>query len=420
MQKSVKLALRASEVRSEINKLDPGEKSLAKRTELLASLDTIEVEYRKELTAEAEHESTEHRGGDGLTAEEREKRGLETKAELRNVVQGLADGKEPSGAEAEFQRAMGFAGTELPWEMVAPRMRTDATEHRVDAATPAPGTSNVNQRDPLGRVFARSATRILGVPMPAVPVGDVNHPVLTAGGTASILAKDADIGDAAAGTIAAVTLSNKRLQAEYIIRREDRARLMGIEELMREDLSAQVSDLLDKQVLAGTGAGANIGGFLAVPANGGLPVLAATGSEVDYAAALLELNRGVDGKYAGSTGELAFVVGDSTYRKLGGLVNAGSGETATSTYMRMSRAFMASANITAPSNTHVQQGIAAKLGAMGANSLCPIWAGLTLLVDEISQDLRKKGWISLTYIMHADFKILRKDGFSRVTYQVAA
>ena len=47
-------------------------------------------------------------------------------------------------------------------------------EHRVDAATPAPGTSNVNQRDPLGRVFARrSATMALGVPMPAVPTGDV-------------------------------------------------------------------------------------------------------------------------------------------------------------------------------------------------------------------------------------------------------
>ena len=217
-----------------------------------------------------------------------------------------------------------------------------------------------------------------------------------------------------------MTLSPKRIQAEYIVRREDRARLLGIEELLRADLSAACSDLLDAQVLAGAGTGANIGGFLATAANGGLPALAAPGAVVDFDASLLELNRAVDGRYAGSTGELAFVVGDATYRKLGGLVNAGSGETATSTFMRMSRAFMASANITAPTNAHVQQGIVAKLGAVASNSVCPVWSGLQLLVDEVSSDLRKAGQISLTYLFLVDFKILRKDGFARVTFQVAA
>ena len=419
MKTSAKLTIRASEVRTEINKLEPGDKTVEKRRELLASLDAIEGEYRAAVEAEAKDEGTEHRGGDGLTAEERERRGLESKAELRNVVSGLLQGHEPSGAESEYQKAMGFSGSTLPWEMVAPRMRADDTEHRVDAATPAPGTSNVNQRDPLGRVFARSATMALGVPMPAVPTGDVNHPVLTAGNDASILAKDGGIGDAAAGTITAVTLSPKRIQSEYIIRREDRARLLGLEELLRADLSSQCSDLLDKQVLVGSGTGANIGGFLALPANGGLPALADAGAVVDYEAALVELNRAVDGAYAGSTGELSFVIGDGSYRKLGSIVNAGSGETATSTYMRMARGVMASANVTAPTNANQQQGIVAKLGAMGANSVCPVWSGIQLLVDEVSSDLRKAGQISLTFIMLTDFRILRKDGFARVAFKLA-
>ena len=418
MLKSTKLSISASEVRSEINKLDPGEKTLEKRRELMGQLDTVETEFRTALTEEAKDEGGEHRGGDGLTKEEREKRGLESKAELRNVVSGLLQGHEPSGAEAEFQKSMGMSGTVIPWQMVAPRMRADDTEHRVDAATPAPGTSNVNQRDPLGRVFARSATMALGVPMPAVPTGDVNHPVLTAGNTASILAKDADIGDASAGTITAITLSPRRIQAEYIIRREDRARLLGLEELLRADLSAQCSDLLDKQVLVGNGNGANIGGFLATAANGGLPALANPGAEVDYATSLVELNRAVDGQYAGSTGELSVVVGDATYRKLGATVQAGSGMTSADTFMRATKAFMASANITAPTNAHNQQGIVAKLGAMGANSVCPVWSGIQLLVDEVSSDLRKAGQISLTYIMLVDFKILRKDGFARVAFQI--
>ena len=420
MKTSAKLTIRASEVRSEINKLEPGDKTVEKRRELMASLETIEAEFRTAVEAESKDDGTEHRGGDGLTAEERERRGLESKAELRNVVSGLLQGHEPTGAEAEYQKAMGMSGTVLPWEMVAPRMRSQPAEHRADAATPAPATSNVNQRDPLGRVFARSATMALGVPMPAVPTGDVNHPVLTAGNSASILAKDGGIGDAGAGTITAITLSPKRIQAEYILRREDRARLLGLEELLRADLSAQCSDLLDSQVLAGDGVAPNIGGFLSVAANGGLPALAATGAEVDYAAALVELNRAVDGEYAGSTGELAFVIGAASYRKLGSLVNSGSGETATSTYMRMAQRLMASANVTAPTNANVQQGIVAKLGAMGANSVCPVWSGIQLLVDEVSSDLRKAGQISLTYIMLVDFKILRKAGFSRVTFQVAA
>ena len=419
MKKSAKLAIQASELRSEINKLEPGDKSVEKRRELLGQLDTVEGEYRTALTEEAKDEGTEHRGGDGLTAEERERRGLETKAELRNVVSGLINGREPSGAEAEYQRAMGFEGSMMPWELVAPRMRADDTEHRVDAATAAPGTSNVNQRDPLGRVFARFATMALGVQMPAVPTGDVNHPVLTAGNAASILAKDGSIGDAGAGTITAVTLSPKRIQSEYILRREDRARLLGLEELLRADLSAACSDLLDKQVLVGTGAGVNIGGFLAAAANGGLPVLANPGSAVDYEASLVELNRGVDGMYAGSAGEVSIVVGDATYRKLGATVQAGSGETATGNYVRMTRGFMASANVTAPNSDDVQQGIVAKLGAMGANSVCPIWSGLQLLIDEVSADLRKAGQISLTYILLADFKILRKDGFERIAFKLA-
>ena len=125
MKKSAKLAVQASELRSEINKLEPGDKTIEKRRELLGQLDTVEGEYRTALTEEAKDEGTEHRGGDGLTAEERERRGLENKAELRNVVAGIINGREPSGAEAEYQRAMGFSGPDLPWEMVAPRMRAD-------------------------------------------------------------------------------------------------------------------------------------------------------------------------------------------------------------------------------------------------------------------------------------------------------
>ena len=124
MKKSTKLAIRASELRTEINKLEPGEANVTKRGELLTELETVETEYRAAMTAEAA-DSTEHRGGDGLTPEEREFRALEGRAECRNAVHALIQGAELAGAEAEIQRARGLSGAEIPWELIAPRARVD-------------------------------------------------------------------------------------------------------------------------------------------------------------------------------------------------------------------------------------------------------------------------------------------------------
>ena len=412
MKNSTKLELRAIDLQREINGLEPGEANVAKRRQLLGELDTVQIERRAALESEAKQ--PEHRA-DGLSPEELEFRTLDGRAELRNAVSALIQGRELDGAELELQRHRGLAGCEIPFDMLAPRSRMiPGIEHRVDAATTAPATTQDNQRSPLGRVFARSATAALGVEMPSVPTGDLNVPVLTGAQAASNVAKDASVGDAAAGTLTAVTFSPTRIQFEYIMRREDRARMLGLDDLLRTDISAEAANHVDEQVLRGTGAAPNFGGFLSAAASGGLPALTAGTTALDYALALTELNRGVDGKYAGSTQETSMVVGEASYRLLGGVVNAGSGETATMTYSRMLSRFMASANMPAPAGNN-QQGIIAKLGA-GTNALCPMWGGLSLVVDEVSSDNRKKGWISLTGILMADFKITRKDGFTRTTF----
>ena len=257
----------------------------------------------------------------------------------------------------------------------------------------------------------------LGVEMPSVPVGDLNVPVLSGSQAASNVAKDTSVGDAAAGTLTAVTFTPTRIQFEYIARREDRARMLGLDEVLRADLSMAIADRVDAQVLAGDGSAPNFGGFLSVAANGGLPALTAPAAEVTYALALTELARGVDGEYAGSIPECSMVVGDDTYRKLAALVNMGSGETAAMTYHRMLAGFMASSNVTAP-DANDQEGILAKRGA-GTNALCPMWGGVTLIVDEVSSANRKAGWISLTAVLLSDFKVTRKDGFTRVAFQLA-
>lgn len=417
MKKSVKLALRASEIRSEINKLDPGESTIEKRRELLGQLDTVETEYRAALTEEAEAEAAAP-DANGMTAEEREFRQLESRAEMRNALHAVMVGKPLSGAEKELQEHRGLAGHDIPWDMIAPRRTEERTEeHRADAVSAAPSNANITQDSIIGRVFARSATATLGVQMPSVAVGAKDYPVITTSDTAAILAKDAAEGDTADAGITAHVLEPTRLQRSYLFRREDQAVLAGLENALRSDLSMAVSDLLDQQVLAGDGTtGAQFDGFLATAANGGLADRADTPTRLSFVLAAAEAARGIDGKYAGNLGECSIVVGDDTARDLASKFTADGDQSALAYMGATTRATMASANIPAPASDF-QEGILARLGAAGMNAVCPVWSGMFAIRDEISG--KKSGQISITVGMLAAFDILRSGGFERLKFKVA-
>ena len=417
MLKSTKLALRASELRQKANDLPNDDSSVEKRRAILSELSTVEKEYRAALTAEAEEIET-RATGDGLDAEERERRALESRAELRNAMHSVMNERPLAGAEAELQQATGLGGNQIPWELIAPRRVESAVEHRADAVSAAPANSHLMQHPILGRVFARSATRNLGVPMPLVAVGRQDYPVISAGSNASILAADGDVGDAGAATITAHTIGPRRFQVEYLYRREDAAVEMGLEEALRRDLSGSLSDKLDLEVLVG-GASPRFGGFLSTAAQGGLPARADTPAAVTYPLAAAELALGIDGKYAGGLNEVCAVVGHTTARKLASTFQNQSGESAFSYASRETKRTMASSNVPGVAATY-QEGVLARVGAEGMNAVCPVWSGVAMVRDEVSSALRKAGHISVTAIMLAGFDILRADGFTRLKFKVSA
>ena len=408
LKKSVRLLLRGSELRSEINQLAPGEETIAKRTELLAGLNTIEGEYRTELTAEAEAEA-DTPDSRGLTAEEREFAVLSTKAELRQAFRAVMNGSPLTGAERELQEHRGLDGHSIPWDLIAPR-----TEDR--AVSPAPSDSHLQQHGILGRVFARSATAALGVAMPMVPTGEQNYPVITTTDVAEILAKDAAESTEADAAITAHVIAPTRLQRSYLYRREDSSVLAGMEEALRGDLSMAVSDLLDAQVLAGAGTGANFPGFLATAANGGITDRSDTPARVTFALAAAEVARGIDGRYAGSLGECSVVVGDDSARDLASKFQNQDSASALAYMGSTTMRTMASANIPNVAATF-QEGILARLGAAGVNSICAVWDGMFVIRDEITQ--RGKGQIGLTVGMLAGFDILRPAAYSRLKFKVS-
>ena len=416
MKKSIKLAIRASEIRSEINGLKPDDSSIEKRRELLASLNTVESEYRTALKTEDKADAAAP-DVNGLTAEEREFRALETRAELRQAFRAVMNGDPLTGAEKELQEHRGLSGHSIPWDMIAPRTPAARTEDRADAVSAAPSDSHLQQHPILSRVFARSATATLGVAMPMVATGEQNYPAISTSDKAVILAKDAAEGDTADAAITAHTISPTRLQRSYLYRREDQAVLAGMEESLRSDLAMAVSDLLDAQVLAGDGTtGAQFGGFLALAANGGLAARTDTPARVTFALAAAEAARGIDGKFAGGLSECGIVIGDDTARDLASKFQTNDSESALAYMGKTTMRTMASANIPAISNMF-QEGIIARMGSSGANAVCPMWDSLFMIRDEITQ--RSKGQIGLTIGMLAGFDILRAGGYDRLKFKVA-
>ena len=378
MVESQKLTLRASEIRTRLSEI-AGLEGDALTAEIRTETDTLTTEYqnvetrlRAAMVAEDEdRQAAELRGGgDDADAETRALRSLQGRASLGRYLQGFADGEQLTGAERELAETRGLStsGNVLPFDALLPPPRPGA-ELRDDAVTGAPASGNpVNQSAIIQRVFARSAVRRLGVLMPSVAVGQASYPVISAGQPGAFVAADGAV-EAAAGTITPNTLAPVRLQARLQFRIEDAMTTLGLESGLADDLTMALGDRLDAQLI-GLG-DANVRGFLATAAHGGLADYADPTVVVDFAAAALQAARGVDGKYAGSESECSWVIGVASYAKLASLIQSNDSTSATERLRRVLRDFMASANIPAAAS-NVQQGILAKLGAAGAvNAVCP-------------------------------------------------
>ena len=423
MTDSQRLAVRASEIRSRLAEI-AGLADDALTDEIRSESDRLTTEYRDTetrhraaLVAEsAELRDAETRGDlDGPDAETRALMDLQGRASFGRYLTGFANQEQLSGAERELaeHRGLSTAGNVIPWDSLMPA--APSVELRADAVTPSPGSGNpTNQAEILQRVFARGAVARLGVSMPSVGVGQASYPIIGTGQTAAFVAKDAEK-DAAAGAIEPNALGPVRLQSRVQFRVEDSMTTMGLESALREDLARAISDQLDKQVVSL--GDARVRGFLATAANGGLADYADPGAVVTFATAAEQAARGVDGKYAGAEAECAWVVGTATYQKLAALIQANDSTSATERLRRLLKDFMASANIPAAAGD-VQSGILAKLGGdMAMNAVLPLWEGLRLIRDEVTN--ADKGQIQVTAVALHNFRILRPAGFTRTKLKLA-
>jgi len=413
MIESQKIQVRMSEVRQRLNELAGDEKADGAEVDALAAeLGTLETRYRAATVAEAheaekaEHEAEKAKGAEA--PETRELAELRGRVELRDYLLETAKGRPAEGAAQEYRQAiMGEHAREgvIPWETLLPV----EPEERADAATTAPTTIQGNQRGIIARVFARSAAAFLGVAMPRVPVGASLFPVMTAGATAT-MAEAGAAKDAEAATFKVETLEAIRLTARYLFRVEDLAKLRGMEDALRADLRAAMSDAMDAQVLAGDGTAPNVAGFLNALTAPEDPAAVAT-----FASILAAQVAGVDGKHAHGLGDVRMLVGPATYKLAAGKFNA-AGDVASTDYLAQhSGGVRTSANVPAPAS-NVQGAITYSTGGAGS-AIAPVWEGLELIRDPYTN--AASGEIAVTAIALWAFKIVRTAPYAWQKFKLA-
>ena len=213
--------------------------------------------------------------------------------------------------------------------------------------------------------------------------------------------------DQTAGSFATKTFTPHRLTAQYKMRVEELHVLQGMESALRGDLRSALGEVLDKQIV---GAGdAQVRGLLATSAHGGL-------SDVDNPTDIVNMSimesvflAPIDGKHAVGEGDIRYLIGPTTYRKLFQLSDNG---------VRPFNAFKPRAQVTAhlpAPASNIESGIA--VTQRGPVLVAPIWQGVELIRDPYTD--AAKGQVTITAIALYAFGIVRKDGATRIKFKNA-
>ena len=389
MTRTQKIQVRQSELRTQVAELLDTEKEkraedhAAKLSAATTELRSLETDLQAAILTEEPEEKPEEKD-----PETREFESLAERCDVGAIFAAAIEHRQTEGPEAEIQAHYKLAAHQVPLDLLERR-----------AVTPAPANVGQTQQAIIPGVFPQSVAAFLGVDMPRVGVGDSVFPVLTK--NAEVKTPDENAAAAeTTGSFSADVLSPKRLQASFSYSREDRARFLGLDSSLRENLSMALADALDKQVVRG--------------ANGLLTGSNLTHHNVtavtSFAAYLSSLGFGrVDGTYAMDSSEIRLVVGAGTYAHMGSVYRANNTEqNALERLMAITGGLRVSAHVPAVASN--KQNSIVRRGTR-RDMVAPIWEGVSLIPDEITK--AKSGEIVITAVMLHAVKLLRTDGFYR-------
>ena len=183
------------------------------------------------------------------------------------------------------------------------------------------------------------------------------------------------------------------------------------------NLSDAMQDKLDSEVIGANGFLASSGGLTARSGDASAEAMFATYRGLVYDTST------IDGQYASMASSVRVLFGPHTYAHAAGEYRGNSADdSALDSLMRVSGGVRVSAHIPEPAtsgaNANDQDVIVAK-DAGRRHAVAPVWEGVQLIVDEVTQ--AKAGEIVITAVMlWGGLSILRADGFQRRKVQTAA
>ena len=247
---------------------------------------------------------------------------------------------------------------------------------------------------------------------PSVGVGEKQFPVLSAGNTPALIAKDSPH-DSTAASWSVKVLSPKRMTARYTLAIEDAAVFAGMEGALRDDLSGAISQQMDAEILAGDGTGQHVSGFF--DASSG-PLTApsdptAESGRPDYINAI---SGSVDGRYALENSDVKLLIGAATNAHMAS--KFGSGNASDMTAMEKVKAISGGCRVSAhiPAVASKFQ-LALACRKMGS-AVAPIWRTVSLVRDPYSN--ASSGLVALNMHVLWAFDVPRANGWKLLKFQV--
>jgi len=411
MKLSQRLSVELSQSRTKIQHLAgldaPTEDQAQELEKRMADHTALEKRYQAAVTADGGDDPDPEPTDEGDAAA-RELRSLEQRFSVSRIMDSaLNDRPIRDGVEAELHQHLTMDGNMIPLAMLAGQEAVPSGELETRAVTPAPSDVGATQSEILSWVFPMGCAAYLGVRQPTVGVGERVFPVLATAATVETPAKSAPVSETT-GSFTSTVLSPRRLQASYIVGLEDLRTFAGMEQSLRMNLSAALSDKLDERVIAQ---------FFA--ASGGLPVPTAPSAEANYDKYRTEAFSSLDGRFASKADQLKWLTNAATYKHAATVYRVPDNDvSALDSLMRTIGDIRLNANMPAEdSSTKISSVIAVKGGGHGG-AVSPIWDGIAITRDPYGAHLNE-GQVQLTATMLFNCAIIRPAGYDRIDIKTA-
>ncbi len=379
-------------------------------SKLTESATNLEARYRAAVVVEQE-EMQKRQAAD--PEHRKVTRELRCAPYVRSVL-----GEPLTGAEREYSEEYNLTHDQLPLAALA-RRENGNVQKRADTVTPVPSDLPGNQPDFLGDIFAGSDADFLGVSMKTVPSGEHLTYVLTTSATPQMLAKGAQREAAAAG-FEAHKMSPTSARTRIMFHLEDAALIPQLEEALRMNMAAAIRNLIDDEIIKGSGTAPALDGFLSnsnVPTTQGAVQTTAVMKAADVINAWSD---GIDGVLATRANEVRVLMPSAAWSAGATLTLDKSavawnyGSDLGVMYKITSRipydASSTGASANASAGAKLCWNIRRK-GNMPMEACLAAWDSVRLVRDEYSR--ADYGQILLTLNVMRDFAIFRNDSFEK-------